>query len=154
MDFTHSYDNQNGVTSTHAVDHILALKREKEQVVDAGVLHLVENMSDHEPIYAVIKADHQKDKKSNGDDVDISLKPKWKDATADQKLEYNDVLFRKLMSLDIPEAVGCRDVHCKDKNHRDDIDKYVKEILEAVNESGKESIPTPPSRQTKKVRRK
>ena len=58
------------------------------------------------------------------------------------------------MSLDIPEAVGCRDVHCKDKNHRDDIDKYVKEILEAVNESGKESIPTPPSRQTKKVRRK
>ena len=74
VDFTHSYDNQNGVTSTNILDHIVALKRGKEQVVCTGVLHLVENMSDHEPIYAVIKSDYYEDKKCYDNEVDIKSK--------------------------------------------------------------------------------
>ena len=117
VDFTHSYDDQNGVTSTSILDHIVALKRGKEQVVCTGVLHLVENMSDHEPIYAVIKSDYYEDKKCYDNEVDIKSKPKWKDATADQELEYNDLLFRELVSLEFPDAIRCRDVHCQDKKH-------------------------------------
>ena len=155
VDYTHSYDNQNGVSSTHILDHILALTRAKEQVVDACVLHLVENMSDHEPIYAIIRTDHVTENESYRDLFNIKPKLKWKDATTDQKLEFNDLMFRGLMSLSVPdEAITCKDVHCKDNKHRDDIDKYVKEILDTVNECGKESIPTPPSRLSYRARRR
>ena len=124
VDYTHMYDNQNGISSTHILDHILALTRAKEQVIDAGVLHLVENMSDHEPIYAIIRTDHITDNESYGD-LFNRTKPRWKDATTDQKLEFNDLLFRELMSLSIPdEAITCRDVHCKNRKHIDDIDRY------------------------------
>ena len=118
MDHTNSYENQNGVSSTHILDHILALTRAKDQMVDTGVLHWVESKSDHQPIYAIIKTEHITDKESFGDVFHIKSKPKWNDAIADKKLEFNDLLFRGLVNLSIPEeAISCRDVHYKNKEH-------------------------------------
>ena len=82
-------------------------------------------------------------------------KPRWKDASVDQKLEYNDVLFRRRRNVTVPcGAIGCRDLKCNDVEYTDDIEKYVKEILEAVNESGIDTIPAPPERQSIQKNRK
>ena len=44
--------------------------------------------------------------------------------------------------MEIPESVRlCSDVHCKDENHKNDIDKYVEDILTNVSESGHETLP-------------
>ena len=58
------------------------------------------------------------------------VKPKWTKASPDQRLEYNDVLFRKLMQLNSTMTVpSCSDIHCKDILHRVAIDRYADEIL-------------------------
>ena len=46
VDFTHMFENENRCF-TNTIDHILTLIRSSDDVVDVGVLHLVDNMSDH-----------------------------------------------------------------------------------------------------------
>lgn len=147
VDFTHSYENENGISSIHTLDHILTLTSAKQNIAAAGVLHLVENMSDHEPVYAIIETTLDNvDQLGKGSKNEFKAKPKWNNASSDQKLEYNDVLFQRLLSLNIPEeAVNCRDVKCSNPDHKNEVDEYVKEILEAVSESGKDTIPSSPS---------
>ena len=102
-------------------------------------------MSDHEPIYAVIKVEEdnlgRSEEKTNVKNESIP-KQNWKNASCDQKLEYNDVLFQKLLCMNIPaSAISCKDVKCSEPNHREEIDNYVTALLNAVSESGKETIP-------------
>ena len=59
VDFTHTFQKENGDCFMNTIDHILTLTRSRSNVVDAGVIHRVENMSDHEPIYAVIEVEHE-----------------------------------------------------------------------------------------------
>ena len=78
----------------NTLDHILTLDRSEASIETAGAIHHTDNMSDHEPIYAIIKVPRT----SKSDDEDNKLvgkpKPVWRNATDDQKLQYNDILFR------------------------------------------------------------
>ena len=58
IDFTHIFQKENGDCFVNTLDHILTLKRSSETIIDAGVIHLMENMSDHAPIYCVIKCNN------------------------------------------------------------------------------------------------
>ena len=106
VDFTYSCENGNGDSFFKVLDHILTLTNSKEQIMTSGVLHLVDNMSDHEPIYAVIKVEEdnlgRSEEKTNVKNESIP-KQNWKNASCDQKLEYNDVLFQKLLCMNIPD---------------------------------------------------
>ena len=75
IDYTYSCENVGNHTSTFILDHILTLTSSKQYISSAGVLHLVENMSDHEPIYAVIKVDHRDDKMNNDTKTNFNPKP-------------------------------------------------------------------------------
>ena len=75
IDYTYSCENVSNHTSTFTLDHILTLTSSKQYIPSAGVLHLVENMSDHEPIYAVIKVDHRDDKMNNDTKTNFNPKP-------------------------------------------------------------------------------
>ena len=141
VDFTHVFENENRCFS-NTIDHILTLSRSSDEVVDAGVLHLVENMSDHEPIYVVIKVKQEPAEVDEIPRVEAKPKPIWKKASPDQKLEFNDILFRKLSSMNIPEELTkCSNVHCDDASHKKAIDSYIEELLANVNESGFETLP-------------
>jgi exonuclease III len=118
VDFTHTFQNENKECFMNTLDHILTLTGSSSNVVDAGVLHLVENMSDHEPIYTVIKVEHEAATDDEDPSVKAKPKPNWKDASSDQKLEYNDELFRKLSYMNVPvEITECTNVHCEDIEH-------------------------------------
>ena len=92
-------------------------------VIDAGVLHSVENLSDHEPIYSVIDTPKLETKEQNDEEDRGPPNFDWKSATKDQKLDFNDELFKRLMNLNIPDcAQNCRNLKCKDKDHTDQID--------------------------------
>ena len=149
-DFTHTFERESGEIYHNTIDHILTLKRSMGTIVTAGVLHNVANMSDHEPVYAVIKVDHVPKKEASEEQV-RPPKPVWKNASDDQKLEFNDVLFRKLLSMDVPASVSmCTDVKCNDENHKKEIDCFVTKLLENISESGHETIPlVDPNRNTK-----
>ena len=81
MDFTHTFQNENQECFINTLDHILTLERSNSDVVDAGVLHLVENMSDHEPIYAVLKIEHGLETQNEESMKKSEPKPSWKKAT-------------------------------------------------------------------------
>ena len=98
-------------------------------------------MSDHEPVYCVIECDAITEK-SEDVEHNAAPKPKWKDANEHQRLEFNDIMFRKLSAMHIPdEVMDCRDIHCDKKEHRTRIDSYISDILESVVESGFETLP-------------
>ena len=54
VDFTHMSESPEGGCYSSTIDHIVALKRSNVKIREAGVIHHVKNLSDHEPIYAVI----------------------------------------------------------------------------------------------------
>ena len=140
VDFTHCYENENQSFVT-TIDHFVMFERSKQVCKEAGVIHHPENQSDHEPIYSIIDCP-KVDTEPQKEETDCTPKFDWKNATEDQKLEFNDILFRKLMMLNIPDCVeGCTNLKCSEKSHIHDIDNYVKEVLHEIMEAGDCSIP-------------
>ena len=45
VDFTYSFESEDERCSYSVIDHIFTLKRAESEIVEAGVLHLVQNMS-------------------------------------------------------------------------------------------------------------
>ena len=76
---------------------------------------------------------------------------------SETKLEFNDILFRKLFSMEIQTEVNsCRDIHCENEEHKKQIDSFITDILENVSDSGYETLPLshPVKENTKNVRKK
>jgi hypothetical protein len=142
IDFTYMFESENGQSKRSTIDHFIGLRRQNERIVEAGVIHRVENSSDHEVIYCIIQLKFQvtaDEKISSSQEIP---KLSWKKATEDQKLEYNDVLFRNLMSIESPECISnCRDLNCKDESHISQIDAHLTKVLELISISGDETIP-------------
>ena len=117
------------------------MERSKQFCKDAGVIHHNENHSDHEPVYAVIDCPRI-EPELQPEQAKCTPKFDWKNASDDQKLEFNDILFRKLMMLQIPDCVeGCRNLKCTEQSHTLEIDQYVKDLLFEIVEAGDSSIP-------------
>ena len=135
-------------TFTSTLDHFAWSTNLDSSVVDAGVLHLPDNKSDHCPIYCTV----------NFSSIEHCLsvpkasvpRPSWKRASCEQKAEYKNVLAERLSRIPIPDSViCCRDVHCKDSKHLDDLDQYTLEVLETVQAVAEESLPVPPTSSSK-----
>ena len=142
IDFTYSFEAENKAPVFNILDHLVFLKRSKSILLDAGVIHLVENQSDHEVIYAVVQGS-QVAQSNTATNAAIHSRPCWRKATADQKLDYNDNLFRKLIYLETPTSVECcDDLKCGSEAHKADIDSYVEKVMNSISESGQETIPT------------
>ena len=143
IDFTHSYQKEDGICHVNTIDHFLTLESSKDNILDAGVLHMVQNQSDHEPIYMVVKcaSDKLQSEEKNSENIQMP-KPKWNQASSDQKLEFNDFVFRKLSAMEIPsELTDCRNVHCENPEHKMKIDGFVEEVLKNISDSGFETLP-------------
>ena len=129
IDYTHEFE-KNGVTYLSILDRIVWNSSLRELVDHAGVVHLVENTSDHEPIYCDIHIDCQREE-------NVVIGPR----TYTQKMDENDWLVfsekldLKLSNTVVPRCIQCTDVHCKDSGHIQEIDQYTKEVLGAIDSS-------------------
>ena len=142
VDFTHCFVNENHETFVSTIDHISVLNRSKQYCKEAGVIHHPDNHSDHEVIFAVFDIPDKQEPDAKMKDTGSTPKFEWNNATENQKLDFNDILFRKLMMLKIPECVeGCKNLKCTEQSHTQEIDAYVKELLYEIIESGDLSIP-------------
>ena len=57
-------------------------------------------------------------------------------------LVQKDSFNESLRQVEVPESVIlCRNVHCRDKAHQNEIDKYVIEVLGCVEEKAFENLP-------------
>ena len=71
-----------------------------------------------------------------------SSKQNWKGATQHEKSEYKNSLQAKLNNISVPECIEtCRDVHCNNNKHKEDIDNYIIELIECMEKAAQENIP-------------
>ena len=99
VDFTYMSEKEDGNYTSSTIDHFVSLGKFRNKIIEAGVIHSIENLSDHELIYAVVNTTDGHIKKEKTMICSTVQKPIWKNASCDQKLEFNDVMFRKLRNL-------------------------------------------------------
>ena len=145
VDFTYMFQKDNNAFTLSTIDHFVTLNKFGNKLVNAGVIHSVENLSDHELIYAVVKISREKVKQDTTDTVVDNIvvqKPIWKEASSDQKLEFNDIVFRYLCDLDVNEDLNvCENLNCTSSVHHNHIDKFAADLLGLVNDAAFQCIP-------------
>ena len=107
-----------------------------EAVAEAGVIHHPDNMSNHSPIYVKLEVSQLR---MNVEETKSEKRTSWATATEESKAKYKEVATEKLNSLETPECIDCLDLHCQ--AHTINIEDYTMNILNAIEESAKESLP-------------
>ena len=106
-------------------------------------------MSDHEVAFVKFEINQENDTITEND-TKAKNKLNWKDATDHQKLDYNNTLFIKLIMMEIPENVlHGTDLHCKNENHKFEMDNYVNSLMSNISDSGHQTIPVKVSKPNK-----
>ena len=138
VDFTHVTEN-NGKTFT-SIYYFCWNAGMDNNVVDAGVLHLPQNMSDHSPVFLIMKV-HGLLSRTQFPPV-THAKLNWKKTSQEQRDKYRMSLENNLKSLEIPDCCEkCFNVHCKNVNHNKTCDEFLTSLLNSVEDVAKECIP-------------
>ena len=140
VDFTRVCSLVDDNVQTSIIDHFFVSQVLKVEIVDAGVIHSVENSSDHSPIYCTFRPFNIT--------IDVAetvapiQKPSWKKASLSEKETYTFCLDEKLSHISVPaQVLECVDVNCSDKEHCDLVDKLTIEVLETVQVVAEETLP-------------
>ena len=124
------------------IDHFIWPEHTGSAVLDAGVLHLIDNPSDHCPIYCIV--DHLQLYKSEEKQGNFEPKPSWKRATDEQTEEFRLALVEKFKRLHIPRsAIDCSNVRCDKIEHKFMMDEYLENVLNIINSTAHECLPKP-----------
>ena len=126
------------------LDHFLVKKNFINECKEASVLHLGENLSNHEMIYLKLNCKNvdivENEIKS---EANPSNKVNWNKATPNQISSFKEEFRAVLSDIPVPQlALCCRDVHCTEENHRSQLDIYAISVLTALEESVQHNIPT------------
>ena len=124
---------QLGVSHVSILDHFFWNEQLEGSVVEAVVLHLPDNSSDHSPIYCIINFTnvHQVD---STPPVQHKAKPSWKKAKLEEKDNYRKVLEEQISNLKVPDSLKqCTDVKCKDPTHKEELDNFTMDLLETMH---------------------
>ena len=71
--------------------------------------------------------------------------PCWKLESDSQKLEFYDELQSRLQTLDVPSCTSCTNVHCKNEDHKQEIDSMMLDVLHSLEFAADIQIPKPKS---------
>ena len=144
-DFTycqHSVRNGNNIMSVSCIDHFLVTNNLWPDISHAQVLHLGENLSNHEPIFISFKVDENPIvAPENVTKVYNNEKPLWFKASAENIQNYRDELKSYLDNLIFSDGLKCEDVSCTDPNHLLELDNVYKFLSESIDLSVKNNIP-------------
>ena len=122
------------------VDHFGVSPNLLCKIEQAGVFHSADTAEDHSPIFLKLSCDISITPKSESGPF-IS-KPAWKKAKSDDIDNYCHNLSKKNRNL-VPseDILLCRDLHCSNPSHLDQITAFTNDVLEAIVASVEETIP-------------
>ena len=143
--FDVDYTHENHVINTYytsIIDHFFWNECLDTHILDAGVLHLPGNLSDHSPIYCILQNNETLKRNEN---IKIPKpKPSWKNATVKERNDFFEEMNKRLSSFKEPtDIMKCHDVHCKNACHNTISDEYMLHILQTMEQSAKKVLPTP-----------
>ena len=137
VQFTHVHTD---MKSFSLIDHFFVNERLLEQVEDAGVIHLGDNLSRHSPITMRV----------NIPDISVKVveytplsrqKPAWYKATDEDREQFKSILCQKLSKLSIPDSLCCEDMCCSNLGHSQDRDFHLLDIMSSIIETSHQCIP-------------
>ena len=145
VDFTYSFTNRNRVSHS-TIDHFLISDTIQPCVNEASVIHLGDNLSNHEPIFLSlnitdITAVTPLSNTDNQENMAPTFKPCWNKATPQMIDNYKHSLMLNTQNIAIPEGIWCQDVNCTLDSHRLDIQVYCDSLLLAIDSSTVNFIP-------------
>ena len=131
--------NSTGFNSQRA-DFICDIVELEQNIVHAGVLHRGDNVSGHSPVFLDLITDCLP--KRQIPEVKKPAKQNWREATENDKAGYRTKLDDALQGINpIEECLACENLSCDSVRHKDDLDNYIIEIIEAIETTTKDSIP-------------
>ena len=145
IDFTHCQPLADGTFSFSKIDHFLVKNEFLNNCIEGSVLHLGENLSNHEMIFMKVKCDVNCVDKTYQEHFSPSkvIRPNWEKASKSDINNLRDNLNTSIPYINVPNtALGCRDLHCQDDDHRSLLDEYANEILCTLENAVDEYIPT------------
>ena len=149
VDYTH-YHEVNGISYVSTIDHFFWDSKLADNVTDCGVIHHHNNLSDHSPIFCKFDLDLKLEESLNSC-VKPPPKPCWSRSTESEKLKYTVELNQILSNISVPEqALNCPDVHCTDPGHIRQIDAFVINVLQSVDEAASSNLCQPSSNSVKR----
>ena len=140
IDFTHA-NEMDGTTYTSVIDHFIWSEMTNSAIVEADVLHLLENLSDHCPIFCKMSLEINNPVKENFNRT-TKVKTCWKNATIEEKMNYSNDLEEQLKTIKIPSCIAeCHDVHCSHPSHKLACDEFMLELLRCIEKSANAQLP-------------
>ena len=125
----------------HNQPHLRAPKPFPPPLIEAGVIHRPENLSDHLPIYCKFSITTTKNFSEKREDCEKS-KRYWKKADHDRKEAYRKDVEYGMLQVKVPHsALHCRNVHCTDDNHLLALDDLMLDTLKVLELSQYNNIP-------------
>ena len=150
IDFTYSNPDN---TAFSTIDHTLFNKNLNTNIMNGGVRHIGSNLSGHSPIFVELATGHLPQREET--EHSHSSQQNWKNASENDKLAFRTDVRDRLNKINIPESLhNCTDIHCKDPDHRKNLDKYVIDIIESVEEATQKNIPYTNSKKNNASKRK
>ena len=103
IDFTHEFEKDK-TTFTCCIDHFFWNEKLSNKVLESGVLHLPDNLSDHSPIYCKIDYNcaGEKEEQTPLNCDNRSSKITWKRLTPSQKDVINHNIEERMLNVQIP----------------------------------------------------
>ena len=145
-DFTFSNNQvRNGVNilSTSCIDHFITYQHGLNSVNHAQVIHLGDNLSNHNPIFMSFNANFiiNNNVSVTSPKSHKAPNPIWHKASPQNVDNYRNHLKAELDNYIIDGGLVCNDPNCDNKDHLTDIDHYCKFILESIDSGVKNFIP-------------
>ena len=137
IDCTHCYE-VNGNSLPNTLDHWSWTSELNKSVERCRVHHLVENKSDHSPIFMDINTECLPSSISSN--VKRQQRPSWKKATTIKQKAFTDLISKHRNKIIALHECNCNTVNCRDIDHIEYIDKYVLDILDTIEMSSKEYL--------------
>ena len=132
IDYTHAAE-ANDVVHVSTIDHFFWNSSGNDSIIEAGVLHLTDNLSDHSPVFCKMKAQLTKKTVTSSVSSKGISNPCWKKGTEVQKQDYCNDLHEKLQKIIIPTCVNtCSNVHCKNEMHKSALDNLMLDVLTSM----------------------
>ena len=143
-DFTFSQTrNINGVDRQiySTIDHFCISSELVDMCSEAMPLHMMENSSNHAPIYLKLKCNIELDPVKEETSRHIPS-PKWDKATPQQKESFITELSESVHNIHVPNSIcRCRNVKCSVEDHKEELDDYIINLLEAIEDATARNIP-------------
>ena len=136
VDFTYCQTRDQNI-STSVIDHFVGNTAIFNRVIEAGVIHSGENLSNHSPIYTKLNLSGI-DNSVEG--VKNARKVSWSKASEEAQQKFKEMLDTRLASVNVPQGILCENTLCH--GHQGELEDYTMEVLEVMENTAKEFLPS------------